>query len=305
MRKRAVVGVLAVLLVSPAVADRAVAVEATASSTAKGKADKFAAWRAVDGETGTAWCEGKDDEGLDETIKLTFAEPLAVTRLDLYVGLHGSAKEYGENNVVSKVFAQTAPKIGAPMVMLAKAAPVTSKHDMLVKLDLKAPRTIQVLEIGIAGVTRGGNAKVNNTCISDISLVADKKEVVSFLYGLPPDAIGQLTPSVNVLRTAVAGCDEKALAWQVKYPLEHRVENEEASRTIKHKNVKSLVKACQKDSFPSIPVGDSPQLSAGGLGRVSVEPGSVEAGSSAGSDAFRYDMQWTDGGWKLAGIESH
>lgn len=300
MRKRAVVGVLAVLLVSPAVADRAVAVEATASSTAKGKADKFAAWRAVDGETGTAWCEGKDDEGLDETIKLTFAEPLAVTRLDLYVGLHGSAKEYGENNVVSKVFAQTAPKIGAPMVMLAKAAPVTSKHDMLVKLDLKAPRTIQVLEIGIAGVTRGGNAKVNNTCISDISLVADKKEVVSFLYGLPPDAIGQLTPSVNVLRTAVAGCEEKALAWQVKYPIVHSVEAEEDSRTIKHKNVKSLVKACRKGDFPQIPVEDSPQLSAAGLGRVS-----VEAGSSAGSDAFRYDMQWTDGGWKLAGIESH
>jgi hypothetical protein len=292
MRERAL-GVFVVLLVSPALADRTIAVDVTASSAAKGKD----AWRAVDGETKTAWCEGKDDEGLDETIKLTFAEPLKVTRLDLYVGLHDAPVDYDENNRVSKVSVRTAAKIGDPMVVLSKGVPITSKYNTLVKLDLKTPRTIQVLELGLAGVTRGDDLKANQTCIADISLVAEKNQVVSFLYGVPPDAMSQLTAAVNVLRTAVAGCEEKVLAWAVKFPIEHRVEAEEDSRTIKHANVKSLVKACRKDAFPQIPVDEEPTLSASGLGRVSVE--------ANGTGAFRYDMAWTDGGWKLARIESH
>ncbi|HEY5935617.1 MAG TPA: discoidin domain-containing protein [Kofleriaceae bacterium] len=279
-------------------ADRVLAVEATASSSAAGKNDKFAAWRAVDGLTETAWCEGKPDEGVDQTIKLTFAEPIKVTRLDLYVGLHGTAKEYGENNQPSKVTVQTAPKTGDAMVVLGKAIPVVSKHDMLVKLDLKTARTIQVLELSLAGVTRGTNAKVNHTCISDISLVSEKKEVVNFLYGLSAEAMTSLQASVNVLRTAMAGCEEKVLSYAVKFPLEHRIVAEEDSRTIKHKTAKALVKACAKKGFPTIPVDtDDAQLSATGLGRVSLEP-------SASSDVFRFDMIWTDGGWKLASLES-
>src|SRR5688572_9496207 len=184
-----VVSVFIVLLVSSASADKAVGVEVSASSTAKGKGDKFAAWRAVDNSTTTAWCEGKDDEGLDETFKLTLAEPIKVTRLDLYVGLNGSAKEFSDNNRLAKVSAQTAPKVGDPLAMLAKGAPIVSKFETLVKLDLKTPRTVQVIELGLAGITRGDNLKANNTCISDVSLVSEKGEVVNFLYGVSADAM--------------------------------------------------------------------------------------------------------------------
>jgi hypothetical protein len=302
MRKRAALGVALgfafALAPSRALADRIVAVEVVASSTAKGKHDKFAAWRAVDGSTGTAWCEGKDDEGLDETIKLTLSEPIALKQLQLYVGLNGSAKEWKENNRPSKLFAQTAPKVGDPMVPLAKAAPMVSQYDTLVKLDLPKPRTLQVIELGLAGVTRGDKAKNNQTCIADISMLADGGEVVTFVYGLPADAMAQLAPAINMLRTAVADCDEAKLGFLVKYPLAQRVAAEEDSHTVKFKNAKALVKACKKNEFPRIPVeADQPGITPNGFGGVNLETG--------GTEIIHMQMQWMKGTWVLSGLETY
>lgn len=299
MSKRAALGVLAIAF-APAVAraDQTVAVEVVASSTAKGKADKFAAWRAVDGATGTAWCEGLDDEGLDETLALTLARPVLVTRIDLYVGLHGSAKEYKDNNRPSKLFAQIAPRVGDPKVVLAKAAPVVSAHDTVVKLDLKPPRTLQVLELGLAGITRGDKAKPNSTCIAEVALVGDKGEAINFVYGVPADAMAALPAAIATLRTAVAGCDEKALSTAVKFPLAHRVSAEEDSHTVKLKNARALVKACKAGDFPKLPDNaEQSGVSANGLGGISLETGAA--------DVLRIDLQWGRGAWLLSGIESY
>jgi hypothetical protein len=96
----------------------------------------------------------------------------------------------------------------------------------------------------------------------------------------------------------VANCDDKALAYLVSYPFEYRIENEEASRTVKHKDVKSFVKACKKNGIPAIPVDvDTSDLKPSGLGRVTME---------ASTDAVtRVDMRWLDGTWRLASIEGH
>jgi hypothetical protein len=294
---RAVVFVVVGSLSSVAVADKVVGVEVTASSSAAGKADKFAAWRAVDNATGTAWCEGAADEGLDETLTLTLAEPMVVPRLDLYVGKNGSAKEFDDNNRISKLSAKTAPKTGDALTVLAKAAPITTKFDMLVKLDLKTPRTIQVLEVGFGGITRGKDLKQNATCISEISLVGDKGEVINFLGGISADAMASLPSAINVLTTAIAGCDEKVLSYAVQFPFEHRIAAEEDSRTVKHKNAKALAKACRAKGFPKIPAdAGKADLSSTGNGRVSLE---------AGGDLLRMDMQWTAGQWKLASFDSY
>lgn len=283
---------------SVARADRTIAVEVAASSTAKGKRDKFAAWRAVDGSTGTAWCEGKDDEGLDETLTLTLAEPLLVTRIDLYVGQHGSARAYKENNRPSKLFAQTASKTGEPMVLLAKAVPMVSDYDKLVKLDLKTPRTVQVLELGLAGVTRGDKLKANQTCITDVSVVGEKGEVINFAYGMPVDAMKSLPAALSGLRAAVAACDDKALAAAVKFPLQHRVAAEEDSHTVKLKNVKALAKACKAGDFPKIPdSADRAGISPAGPGRVSLETDS--------DTVIRMEMVWNKGAWQLVSLESY
>ncbi len=305
MTNRAAPGVAVVLVAaglaaapSPALADRTIAVEVVASSTAKGKHDRFAAWRAVDGSTGTAWCEGKDDEGLDETLRLTLAEPILVTRIDLYVGRHGSAKEYQAHNRPSKLFAQTASKSGEPMVMLAKAVPMVSEFDRLVKLDLKTPRTLQVLEVGLAGVARGDDARQNQTCLTEISVVGDKGEIIHFAYGMPLDAMKSVPAAVIALREAVAACDEVALASFVKFPLSHRIAAEEDSRTVKLKNAKALVKACKAGAFPRIPPeADEPGIDPAGAGRVRLETDS--------STVMRMDLAWNKGAWRLVSIESY
>jgi hypothetical protein len=303
MIHRVALGAAVVLLAGlvrlpPAWADRTIAVEVAASSSARGKNDKFAAWRAVDGSTATAWCEGKGDDGIDETITLTLAEPIHVTRIDLYVGRHGSAKEFKNSNRPAKLFAQTAPRTGEPMVMLAKAAPMVSEYDQLVKLDLKTPRTIQVLELGLAGITRGDNAKDHQTCITEVSVVGDKGEIVTFLYGMPVDAMKQLPEALTALQAAVAACDAKALAAAVSFPLAHHVAAEEDSRTVKHKNAKALAKACKKRNFPRLPAdAENADTTPSGFGRISLETG--------GSDVIRMDLQWNKGAWKLVSIEGY
>lgn len=300
MMTRAALMVAAALLVMPseAVADRWLAVETAASSTAKGKRDEYAAWRAVDGATGTAWCEGKADEGLDEKLTLTLPEPILVTRIDLYVGLHGTAREYKANNRPSTLFVQTAQKKGDPMVMLAKAVPTVGDYQTLVKLGLNTPRTVQVIELAFAGVTRGDKARNNHTCISDVSLVGDKGEVINFLFGMPVDSMASLPAAITALRAAVASCDEKALPAVVKFPLVHRVAAEEDSRTIKLKNVKALVKACKAGTFPKIPTeADQPGITANGFGGISLETGA--------SEVMRMDMTWNKGSWQLAAIDAY
>jgi hypothetical protein len=300
MTNRAALGAAAVFFFSSStvMADRVIAVEAAATSVAKGKDDKFAAWRAVDGSSGTAWCEGKDDEGLDEKLTLTLAEPISAKRIDLYVGIHLSSQDYKDNNRPSKLYAAITPKKGDPVSLLGKAVPMTSDYDKLVKLDLKPPRTMQVIELGLAGVTRGEKLKVNNTCFTDVSLVDDKGETVTFVYGLPADAMASLPAAVSTLRTAIAGCDEKALSTAVKFPLAHRISAEEESRNLKHKNAKALAKACTKGDIPKIPAeADRPALSANGFARVSLDINSTEL--------IRFDMQWNKGSWQMVSIESY
>jgi hypothetical protein len=299
MGKRAALGAVAALLVpSAAAADRVIAVDVQASSTAPSKVDTFAAWRVVDGSTGTAWCEGKDDEGLEETLTLTLARPVRVTRIDLYVGLHGSAKEYKDHNRPSKLVARTAPRRGDAMKLLAGAVPMVSDHDTLVKLDLETPRKVQVLELGLAGVARGEKERNNHTCITDISLLGEKGEVIHFVYGMPLDAMAELAAAVGRLRTAVAACDEAVLSTAVTFPLAHRVSAEEDSRTVTLKNARALVKACKAGDFPKIPPeADRPGISANGFGGVSLETGAA--------DVSRLDLQWVNGAWALSGIESY
>src|SRR5687768_16902041 len=72
------------------------ALEVSASSTLKGKGERYAAWRAVDFDVSssddmtrsyyaTAWCEGKKNEGVGES--LTFSgQPISLTGLGIAAG---------------------------------------------------------------------------------------------------------------------------------------------------------------------------------------------------------------------------
>ncbi len=306
MKHRVVLGaVLAYVLVpAAAMAEDWVGVEVVASSTAKGKADKFAAWRALDGNHGTAWCEGKADEGAGETITLRLSRPVAVSKINLMVGKHGSAKIYQASNRVSKLAAASAEKAGEPLQQFAKAAALTSAYDTMLKLDLRKSRMVTTLEIGLAGVERGDDLKVDETCITELQIVNERAEVVELLYGVPPEAMTALPAAVTALRAAVASCDDKALARVAKFPVVHSVEAEEDSYTAKLKNAKALAKACKENSFPKIPVEVDQVLdhlrggaSGTGVGRISLEVGT--------DDVVRLELQWHKGTWLLVSLEGH
>lgn len=58
-------------------------VEITATSTKANKADRFAAWRAIDNSTDTAWCKGKPGNGVGEALTIAFTAPTQVPDLSV------------------------------------------------------------------------------------------------------------------------------------------------------------------------------------------------------------------------------
>ena len=58
-------------------------VEITATSTKANKADRYAAWRAIDNSTRTAWCKGKPGSGVGEALTIAFAAPTQVPDLSV------------------------------------------------------------------------------------------------------------------------------------------------------------------------------------------------------------------------------
>lgn len=301
MMKRAALGVVVFVLASSSVAaaDKTISVEVVASSTAKGKADKFAAWRVLDGSTATAWCEGKDDEGLDETITLRLSQPVKVAQLNMFIGLNGAEKEWKENNRLSKLGVQLAESSSGALTSLSKGAPIVSAYDTMVRLDLKPARTMQMIELSVAGVTRGDKLKKNDTCIAEIALMGEGNETINFLYGLPPEAMPAWGAGVKAVRDALGSCDEAAIAKVVKFPYMHYVEAEEDSHEVKLKNAKAFAKACKKGGTPKIPAAaDAPgEMSAAGLGKVTMEV----------NDEYlmRIEMAWVKGAWMLSHSEGH
>src|SRR3954470_6117866 len=75
----------------------------TASSTLPNKSDRWAARRAIDFSDDTFWCEGKPDEGIGETLTLSFALPTTVDSLSLELGVWKSDKLFTANNIPTKV----------------------------------------------------------------------------------------------------------------------------------------------------------------------------------------------------------
>src|SRR5687767_1394289 len=80
------------------------------SSTLKGKAGKYAAWRVFDADFAgdpsgngpelhtTAWCEGKKDQGVGEYLELSGSSGVSVSKIEIAAGFWKSEKLYKANN---------------------------------------------------------------------------------------------------------------------------------------------------------------------------------------------------------------
>ena len=130
--------------------------EVEATSTLRGANDAYAAFRAVDDNARTGWCEGRADAGSGERLRIKLAGKVFVQQLRFFAGYHKSKALKAANNMPRK---------------------------LTVTIDNQAPRDVEVDDTGIAIVKVGSDVlevavafgesrpgKMNDTCISEIEV---------------------------------------------------------------------------------------------------------------------------------------
>lgn len=292
-----VLGVLGVAAI-PAVAraDRQ-AVIVSASSTQKSKGDKFAPWRAVDGDKYTGWCEGAKGPGTGQTLLLHFGGPVPIRRVEIWAGVHQSDDVYQKNVQVTELSFMATSSNGGTLGSTGPAIKTIPGFEKPTVLGFKAGSSWS-FQVNLAAAAPGTDRKLANGCISEIKFYGENNQEIQLLYGFDGGALMTLPMGVKSLRTALDGCDPGVLADKLQLPVEHSVMAEEDSYTTKYKNVKAFVKACKAGDVPKLPPEadklDIEQLTPGRI-RVEVQ----------GDQMLRFEMVYLKNFWKLVWLETY
>ena len=273
---------------------------ADASSTLKGKGEKYAAWRAIDGDQTTGWCEGKKDQGVGEALTLS-GDDVSFTQLQIMAGYWKSEKLFKGNN-----------RPTALTVTVTNHDGQTQRFDVAVPDGMEAAvldpgQVVDATEIKIAfaGVTKG---KVNDSCITDVQLVNGEQTRVPFLEG--GAAFQDLGTAIDGLSNGLASCDQTALSTYVKFPLSYKSLPDPGGMVKpikkKWKKLKDLMKSCAKGEQPTLGGEvDYTWLRTEGPGKVMMRAG---GGNEAGSPWWHFSFQYDDEGggtWLLTSADYH
>src|SRR5262249_11109274 len=134
----------------------------SATSTFADKNDAYAAWRTIGYDVRgdmehpepvywSAWCEGKKDEGVGETVTVTLAEPTQIDTMRVAAGGWRTDKLFAANN-----------QITALDVIVDGGKPQTLRPKGKKWIELKLGAKLTTLAFKIAGVKKG---KMNDSCI--------------------------------------------------------------------------------------------------------------------------------------------
>jgi hypothetical protein len=211
----------------------------TASSVLPGKNDRYAASRALDERTDTAWCEGAADEGIGATLTIAFETPADIDEVMLEPGMRGSAKLFAANNRPTRLEVQAD---GGPVVA------VTSKGQDKPVARLAA-KAVKQLTIRIAAVEKGA---MNDSCISEVTL-RRSGEVKTPVLGTTRAALRAFPKAMGELARALETCDVAGLAKTVQFPLSYvqGVEGVDSpSRKYIYRDAASLAKGCKRNEAP-------------------------------------------------------
>lgn len=196
--------------------DRMAAVkDVTATSTLPDKQDGYAAWRALAykvrpgddmGEVilWSAWCEGKKDEGLGETITLALAEPTQIDHVRIAAGVWRTDKLFAANNQI------TALEVGADGKTQTVKPPLAREW-----VEAKIGAKVKTLTFKIASVKKG---KMNDSCIAGIDLVAPGNERIVPMVTVDPKAVAELPGAVKEIQAALDAPDRKGLEPLLAFP---------------------------------------------------------------------------------------
>jgi hypothetical protein len=296
----------------------ALVTKVSATSTFSDKSDPtdYSAWRAVvpelhnDGamtmgppQLWTAWCEGKKDEGIGETLTVTFAEPTKLDSIKISAGVWRTESLFKLNNQITS------------LDVIADGKSQTVKPSGMTEVEAKIGDKVTTLAFKIGAVKKG---KANDTCISDIELIRDG-ERLPVLVGIDATAWAALPGAVQTLQNAIQAPDRKGLDKLIEFPLKtHDIDADfmGGAKDATVKSAKDLVAACKAyDKARSDPnnvyvdpngcpteANHDPDDDRGDR-ITTATPGTVELLFQSHRElAITWRLHWTDGKWKLAAI---
>jgi hypothetical protein len=242
------------------------------------------------------WCEGRADEGVGETLKVTLTQPTRIDELELAAGVWKSERLFARNNLPTRL--ELSIDGGAPQTVV-----VPSTRE---RVSIAVGKPIRTIAIKIAAVKK---AAINDTCLSSVALVRDRVSMAP-LFGLSPPAVAALPDAIRRIVAAVGANDLRALAAVGDFPLTvetvDRCDEVQSDRsTVTHKDAKAMQRDCaayRKQELPhrSDPCGADaePVGLTSGDGTVDL----VLHSMCGGQFNPVYTLVWRAGAWKLSAI---
>ncbi|MEO8700068.1 MAG: hypothetical protein ABI867_08495 [Kofleriaceae bacterium] len=293
------------------------AMTVTASSTFKDKKDAYNPKLTVEyelrGELGpdappqvlwSAWCEGKPDEGIGETVTITFAEPTRVDTISIAAGVHRTKGLFAANNQITELEISADKKTQKlkPKGMDWAEATINAK--------------VSTIAVKITAVKKG---KMNDSCISGIDLKVGEHRIIPAL-GMDAKALAALPGAMQAMQVALDAPGKKGLEPLLVFPFTYASmsgyrENGNA-KAVTTASWKVLAAACAKyekasakdpDNFvdpggcPSSPNFDSNDDRPGDLTILSPTHVRFEF-QSHNEYVESWDLEWKAGAWKLASV---
>ena len=190
-------------------------VEVKATSTRAGKSlDSYAAWKVLDGNAATVWCEGKPDAGAAEGLTITFAEPVRVDSLSLVTGVPATPELFEAHNVPDAVTVTTDD--GRTLEGLdGSLVEGAFDHTGTVTVEV-GPPAVRKLTVGFGAVQK--IAPGNHTCIADVRIASGGDDVEP-IVGLDRLALKALPAALQGLLDGFKTCDRVKIADRTQFPL--------------------------------------------------------------------------------------
>jgi hypothetical protein len=232
----------------------------------------------AEGPPSSAWCEGKPDEGIGETLTIELAAPTVVETVAIEAGFWKKEELFRANNRVTGIDVITDD---------GRTKSVTFGDEMEEqKVDLGgAP--VRTITLKLTKVKKG---KMNDSCISQVTLKT--KPETSIVYGMDP----ALVQSIVGLQRGLAHCDAAELGAVVAFPLSwiSADSSEQGEKPRKFKSAAALAKAC-KDDEPNTRPRTSP-----GFNRRVKKGVTYLYDAGCGADCMEWGFRQTD--WKLVWV---
>jgi hypothetical protein len=286
-------------------------IEVTASSTLKGKSDKYAPWRAVDFDAQqvadpgnpdvinfvrtTGWCEGKKDQGIGEYLEIRAVDgTIRLAGVAIHAGFQKSQKLFEANNRPSRLTVTFTDAGGGE-----QKAELTVPDGMTAGvLALDRPIDAAKVRIAFAEVTKG---KVNDSCLSHVQLLTEAGPAPAYLAA---DAdSGMIEIALGNLYTGLESCDASMLEGAIKFPLAYSSRNAKGKRVKKKlKNAKALAKLCGKGEGPRPIEVDWSSLAPAGKNKITIAQGG-DAGGDVWTLVYRSAGDAAPGEWLLTAVD--